>query len=452
MLKQSDMSHARQDTPLRRTPPPGPPKGPPASAHLHVSLPATTRCQGSPAKGWLAGTLWSVFPGNGGQRYGVGGVIGHSAKMLRVLSIFFAFCAGTVLSLIPAAALADSGMQVNRLPLWKAFDQPFFSLQGSHVELFSLIFLFLATVVVMSVRRRRQLVRHGVQIVSLVVFFYVVFSCLGVFGMIRNTIHGISLIGTVYTEAFFWISLPVCVLAFSLVTGPFFCGWICPTGTIQELVAMGRELVTGRRPLQPSTRNLVLIGLFFGGFLYLVFAISEERKLFVEDSSLYWAAAIIVIVFLVLVRLADDLPTRSLRWVSLISILSSALFKTMITSPVHFAFVDVVDPASATTTLILAVASIFISRSWCRYVCPWGLLMSLLHQYSRLKVRATGVGCTECGACVNACRVAAVEIGNIRTEHCQFCFACIDACPNNGIKLVDEWRDRVDSKCAGSGQ
>jgi polyferredoxin len=339
-------------------------------------------------------------------------------------------------------ARGDLGMQVSKLPLWKAFDQPFFSLDGSHVELFALLFLFMATVVVMSVRRRRQLIRHLVQLVSLLVFFYIVFSCLGVFGMIRNTIHGIGLIGTVYTESFFWISLPVCVLAFSLTTGPFFCGWICPTGTIQELFAMAREVVTGKRPIRPTRLNLALIGLFFAGFLYLVFKVSDERKLFMEDSSLYWAASIILITFLVLSRLADDVATRALRWVSFLSILISSLLQTVITSPVHFAFVDVLDPASAITTLILAVASLFISRAWCRYVCPWGLLMSLLHRYSRLKVRAVG-SCTSCGSCVAACRVGAVEPGRVRTEHCQFCFACVDACPQAAITVVDDWRERL---------
>ena len=336
-------------------------------------------------------------------------------------------------------ALADLGMQVSKLPLWKAFDQPFFSLDGSHVELFALLFLFMATVVVMSVRRRRQLTRHLVQLASLVVFFYIVFSCLGVFGMIRNTIHGIGLIGSVYTESFFWMSLPVCVLAFSLTTGPFFCGWICPTGTIQELFAMGREWVTRRRTLRPGPLTLALIGLFFAGFLYLVVRVSEERQLFVEDSSLYWAASIILITFLVLGGWADDVATRSLRWVSLISILLSSLFKTVITSPVHFAFVDVLDPASAITTLILAVASVFLARAWCRFVCPWGMLMSLLHRFSRLKVRVDAEACNRCGKCVDACRVGAVEPGKVRTEHCQLCFACVDACPQGGIHVVDDW-------------
>lgn len=201
---------------------------------------------------------------------------------------------------------------------------------------------------------------------------------------------------------------------------------------------MGRELLTGRRPLRPTRLNLALIGLFFVGFLYLVIRVSEERRLFTEDASLYWAASIILITFLVLSGLADDLATRSLRWVSFLIILLSSVFQVVITSPVHFAFVDVLDPASAITTLILATASIFIGRGWCRYVCPWGLLMSLLHRFSRLKVEVTG-SCNGCGTCVNACRVGAVDPGRVRSEHCQFCFACVDHCPGQAITVVDRW-------------
>jgi len=342
-------------------------------------------------------------------------------------------------ALAPARALAELGMQRTQLPLSKIFDYPIFPLEGTHVELFLLLFLFLLTTLVMAVRKRRQAVRHIVQFISLFVFFYLVFSCLGVFGMIRNTIHGISLIGTVHTESFFWMSLPVCVLAFSLTSGPFFCGWICPTGTIQELFTILREAVTRRRPPRPTPINLTLLALFFLGFLYLVFTIGAERRLFVEDSSLYWAASTILISFLVLTGLADDVASRRLRWVSFISIVLSAVFKTIITSPVHFAFVDVFDPASALTTLVLSVSSVFVGRAWCRYICPWGQLMSLIHRYSRVRVQVAARSCNACGACVRACRVGAVEIGRVRTEHCQLCFACVDACPNGGIEVVDTW-------------
>ncbi len=344
---------------------------------------------------------------------------------------------------LSSRAFADYGLQVSKLPFWKLLNQPFFSLDGTHVELFTLLFFFMITTVVMNIRMHRQLMRHVVQIISLLVFFYIVFSCLGVFGMIRNTLHGISLIGTVYTESFFWMSLPVCVIAFSITSGPYFCGWICPTGTIQEFFSIARERLVGKRPIRPTKLNLTLIGIFFGIFLYLVFNISEERKLFVEDSSLYWAASIILITFLVIAGLADDIPTRSLRWVSFFSIFLSSLLKVTITSPVHFAFVDVLDPASAITTLILAVASLFISRGWCRYLCPWGLVMSQTHRFSRLKV-VHQENCRQCGACIQSCRVGAVEAGRVRSEHCQFCFACVDVCPEKAIKVMDMWKSKSD--------
>lgn len=343
------------------------------------------------------------------------------------------------LILLPTRAWADVALRFSRLPLSKTFDQPFFSLDGSHVELFSLLFLFMAAALVMSVRKGRQAVRHLVQLISIVLFFYVVYSCLGVFGMIRNTFHGISLIGTVYTESFFWMSLPVAVMAFTLVTGPFFCGWICPTGTIQEWVAMLREWITRRPQLTLSKWTLSLAVLFAAGFLYLVLAVSAERKLFLEDSSLYWAASSLVIPMLVLGGLASDWASRDLRWLSLGSILLSSVLKVTITSPVHFAFVDVVDPASAITTLVLAVASIFIARSWCRYLCPWGKLMALLHRHSRLAFEVTDA-CTGCKTCVPSCRVGAIREGRVEIDACQFCYACLDVCPNGAIEVVDRWR------------
>lgn len=356
-------------------------------------------------------------------------------QRLAALFVFFALSAASAL------AHADEGLKASRLPLSKTFDQPFFSLNGSHVELFSLLFLFMITVIVMSVQKRRQLIRHLVQLVSLLVFFYIVFSCLGVFGLLRNVFHGISLIGTVYTESFFWMSLPVCILAFTIVTGPFFCGWICPTGSIQELFAIVREWLTRRRDVKLTPFNLALMALIAAGFLYLVFSVSKERKLFVEDSSLYWAASTILIPLMVLSGVASDRAARALRWFSLGSILLSALLKVTITSPVHFAFVDVVDPASAITTLVLAVASIFVARSWCRYLCPWGLVLGLTHRFSRLRFVADPAGdCDRCGRCVQACRVGAVEIGKVHHELCQFCYACVDACGRQRISVVDLWQ------------
>ncbi len=338
-------------------------------------------------------------------------------------------------------------MDANYLPLWKTLDTPLVSLDESHVELFSLLALLGLCLTAMLVRRRRQLVRHLVQLVSLVVFFYVVYSCLGVFGMIRNTLHGVTLLGTVFTEAFFWMALPVVVLGFSLTAGPYFCGWICPTGTLQELVVIPREALLGwlgRRGLlapaggRPGRARLLLLGLVLACFLGAVFYLGGTKRFYVEDSSLYWGAALVLLVFLVSAGRADDQALRTLRAVSFWTIVGSALAKSMIVSPVHFAFADVRDPASALTTLVLVVASLFLSRAWCRYVCPWGYLMGCTHRVSRLRVEAVAA-CDGCDTCGRVCRVGAVARGVVRVDACQMCMACVDRCPRGSLQVVDRW-------------
>ena len=332
-------------------------------------------------------------------------------------------------------------MGPERLPLAKFFNAPFLSLDQTSAEMAALLLLFLTVILVANVKRHRQAVRHVVQVVSLLIFFYVVYSCLGVFGMIRNSLYGLTLVGTVYTESFYWMALPVVVLSATLVCGPIFCGWICPTGTLQEWAGMIRKRIT-LAPARPSRLQLALLGLFFAGFLALVIAISLAKQMFIEDSSLHWAAALILLVYLVLVGAVDDLPTRSLRALSVLAIFVTAVSHLIVTSPVHFAFTSRSDPASATATLVILVASLFVLRAWCRYLCPWGYLMGFVHRFSRVRIVRAKSRCNDCHACERTCDVGAIANGEVRTEHCQFCYACVDACPTQAFEVVDVWPAR----------
>lgn len=339
-------------------------------------------------------------------------------------------------------------MESRYLPIWKAFESPVMALDQSHVELFSLLCIFLLTMVAMTVRARfRQLVRHVVQIFSVGVFFFVVYSCLGVFGMIRNAIYGTTLIGTTDTESFFWMSLPLVVFAFSVTTGPYFCGWICPTGTFQELVAWLRRiawrLISGnRRPpqqLAPSALSAILVSLVLGGFIASVLWLGRLKPFFTEDASLLWGATMLLLVLLVQTRQVGGQRLRALRGLSFFIVAVSAVLKTTIISPVHFAFTNVFDPASALTTLVVVVGSLFISRAWCRFICPWGFLMGCVHRVSRLQLRTDTKHCNQCGLCDRACGTGAMRLGQVETSSCQFCLACVDSCPNKAIKVTDAW-------------
>ncbi len=318
-------------------------------------------------------------------------------------------------------------------------EAPFLSLDGTSVEMASLLFLFLTVLVIVGVRRHRQKVRRLVQAASVLVFFYVVYSCLGVFGMIRNSLFGLTLLGSVYTESFFWMALPVVVVAATVITGPVFCGWICPTGTLQDLATWLNHRLARRRS-QATRRQLAVLGGALAVFLALLVWVSLAKQMFVEDSSLHWAAALMLVCYLVLAGIIDDRPTRALRVVSLAAIGVTALFHLSISSPVHFAFSSRSDPSSALATLIIVVASASVLRSFCRYLCPWGFVMGLLHRFSRLGIAKVPSLCTDCKSCERACAVAAVDARGVRADACQFCLACVDACPSGSLEVVDVWQ------------
>jgi polyferredoxin len=330
-------------------------------------------------------------------------------------------------------------MQPERIPLSKVFDVPFLSLDGTSIEMASLLFLFLAVLLATRIRRRRQLVRHLVQAVSVVFFFYVVYSCLGVFGMIRNSFFGLTLFGSVYTESFYWMSLPVLALSVTVLSGPVFCGWICPTGTIQELAGWLRTRVAGR-PGKPTRRRLAWIALASLLFLALVIRLSLAKEMFIEDSSLHWAASLLLLCYLVTAGVIDDRPTRSLKLVSIGAILFSVFSHTVITSPVHFAFTSRNDPASALATLVITIAAMFVLRAWCRYLCPWGYLLGRLNRFARVGLVVRNGECNACGKCNRVCDVEAIDNGAVRVEDCQLCYACVDACPEQAIEIVDRWQ------------
>ncbi len=404
-------------------------------------------------------------------------------------------------------------MEPQRLPFAKAFDTPFISLDETSIEMGSILFLFLAVIIATTAKKsRRQLIRHLVQIVSFAVFFFVVYSCLGVFGMIRNGLYGMSLIGTVYSESFYWMALPVVVISVTLLMGPIFCGWICPTGTIQEVMTSLRRLPGGFRaasrrqavgsglvlgvcavgigvrmlgpdhivgslsmrllfavllavaafvilrvanaaPRDAPTRRrmpiqLLALGIGLVGFLILTIWISLDQRMFIEDSSLHWAAVLILLCYLVVVGVIDDLPTRKLRFLSVVAIVITAVSHVAITSPVHFAFTSRNDPASALSTLIIALASLVVARSWCRYLCPWGYLMGFLNRFSRIRLQKNMNVCTQCDLCVSVCDVGAIDRSGVRVEHCQLCYACVDQCSKDAFEVRDLWRA---NRCAALG-
>ena len=85
-------------------------------------------------------------------------------------------------------------------------------------------------------------------------------------------------------------------------------------------------------------------------------------------------------------------------------------------------------------TVALLMASSFIYRPWCHFLCPFGLLGWLVEQVSLFRPRINREECKECDLCVKACpgqAMADFRAGKKFHADCFACGACIVACPQD---------------------
>ena len=91
------------------------------------------------------------------------------------------------------------------------------------------------------------------------------------------------------------------------------------------------------------------------------------------------------------------------------------------------------------TLPIFIIASLFIYRPFCQFICPFGLYSWLLENISIKRIKIIEDKCIKCGKCVKACPTQAMKgIYEKKRKYflpdCWSCGACIEACPTNAIE------------------
>ncbi len=79
---------------------------------------------------------------------------------------------------------------------------------------------------------------------------------------------------------------------------------------------------------------------------------------------------------------------------------------------------------------VIVVASIFIFRVFCRFLCPLGAIYGFFSKIALLGIKLDKNKCTNCGLCVNACKMDIKKVGD---HECIQCGECISVCPSKAI-------------------
>jgi polyferredoxin len=281
----------------------------------------------------------------------------------------------------------------------------------------------------------RQWARRAVQTLSAVAFIMGVHPCAC---MTRDLILGANMLGRDDLQAFKYFIVFGTVAAFTMLIGRVFCGWLCPLGFVQELLA---KLTSWTRELRDQRLVLywkyALGVLFLGTLFYSSYRTKPATFSFIEHVMVFYAMGLSLIALSVLVDASKDWFFKRFRYVILGSVFSVYIYGVYANGPFCVFFTAYVEWASLISCFGVLMISIVLMNAWCRYMCPEGALLGLLCHHAAWQINRNE-RCIHCGKCEDACPVDCITMGIRDRRACLFCAKCVDACPVNALEVVNE--------------
>ena len=216
----------------------------------------------------------------------------------------------------------------------------------------------------------------------------------------------------VATRTMVWsLAAAAAVLLIGVVFPRWFCGYVCPLGTLIDLFdwGIGRRIKGFRRTER-------------GWWIHLRF-------------YLLTGVLVAAICGVLLSGFVAAIPVLTRGMLSILAPLQLGLLRGW----------DRVPPMNAgqyvSIVLFLVVLGLGLLRPrfWCAYLCPSGALLSAAGMLSpiRREVQST---CTQCGRCLRVCPFEAIAPDySTDLSRCAACKSCQGVCPQQSIRFVRRW-------------
>ena len=179
----------------------------------------------------------------------------------------------------------------------------------------------------------------------------------------------------------------IIILILTLLSGVFYCGWICPFGFVQDVFSH--------------------IGTAFG---------IKKRKMSKSMHKILKYSRYIILGFLILS--GSDLIFSILTFDPRIN------FTTVISGT----FISI---TGSVVIILFILVSIFFERPFCNYFCVQGAKYGILSILRPITIKRNEKICIGCKRCDLVCpmNIKVSNIKNLRDPQCINCFQCISSCP-----------------------
>jgi polyferredoxin len=221
-------------------------------------------------------------------------------------------------------------------------------------------------------------------------------------------------IGTILTtHTLYWPLLWALVtVTLTLLFGRFFCGWVCPFGSLHHFVGfLGRRRKKLARKVELNRYRKAQKAKYYILAVVLIMAAFPSVSATLQIGLLDPISVITRSFNLVLLPLADSsanlvtVPRRFYEWGWLIF----AIFLSAI------------------------LLNLMIPRFYCRFICPLGALFGVIDRFAIWRIGKKQHECIDCKLCERDCEGGCEPTGNIRISECVLCFNCLDQCKHDVI-------------------
>jgi polyferredoxin len=317
------------------------------------------------------------------------------------------------------------------LPLFKLIQRPLVPISESWIDATPFIVLFTLMFaggwLLRPAQRGRytQAARRTTQLVTSFVFIVFIHRCLCA---LRGWAFGLQMFGRNDLTAFSDLCPFVLMVALTFAFGRIFCGWLCPVGLIQEVLAW----VAKARMRLLDTRARLLAGyLVLTGasicVIWIAFLVRPRTQFVPENVAAISGFALLVVLFFALPRERDDRPLKRVRYFAAGAWLLVASAGVLVTNPWCVLYGNEVDYSSIVSLLAVLAGGIVIPMAWCRYLCPLGACLGLAATRAGQRL-VNHNECVGCGECSYVCPMGALNKGSIDHTSCTYCGLCIGTC------------------------
>lgn len=178
----------------------------------------------------------------------------------------------------------------------------------------------------------------------------------------------------------------ISVLLMTILLRRVFCSYMCPIGTISELLyAGGKKIKLAKK--EPEKVDKVLSLLKYGALVFILYITYKAGELLFREFDPCYA---------LISRHGKDIT--------------------------YWAYV---------VLGIIIISSIFLMIPFCRWFCPLGAVLNFFSKFGLTKVRRDENTCIDCAKCAQVCPMIIPVDKEKEVTHarCTSCLDCIDVCP-----------------------